>query len=111
MVGRLSSGLGSAQDGGLYTQVVLQTARNWFVGIREDILGIPDSVLQARSTRTSASVTFAPSEFARLRLYAERETADTSSAAVRALGLAPANNLGAFLQLEIAMGAHGAHPF
>jgi hypothetical protein len=87
-------------DGGLYTQLVVQLARRWSVGVREDILGLPSSAAQTRVLRTGASLTFAFSEFARLRWYGEVEHP-----------FAVATTLATFLQLEISIGAHGAHPF
>ena len=57
--------------------------------------------------RAPADVTFVTSEFARLRLYGERETRRPGGSA---LLRGPANYMG-LLQLEIAMGAHGAHAF
>jgi hypothetical protein len=101
---RIADGSDAVADGGVYTQIVVQVARSWFLGVREDILGIPSSLLQPRVSRTSGSITFAPSEFARVRAYLERELASDS-------GLSPANNTVAYLQLEVAIGAHGAHPF
>jgi hypothetical protein len=96
-----------AQDGGLYTQLVFQVARQWYLGVRQDFLGIPESSLQPRVQRTSLSVTFGFSEFARLRLYGERET---TPAAGQSIFSGP-ECYAAYLQLEVAIGAHGAHPF
>jgi len=96
-----------AHDGGLYTQLVFQVARQWYLGVRQDFLGLPESSLQPRVERTSLSVTFAFSEFARLRLYGERETS-------RSTGPPASSNpasYAAYLQLEVGIGAHGAHPF
>jgi hypothetical protein len=87
-------------DGGLYTQLVLQVARRWFLGLREDILGVPYSPAQPRVLRTGAEVTFIFSEFARLRVYGESEHP-----------FAQTTRWAAYLQLEAAIGAHGAHPF
>lgn len=89
-------------DGGLYSQLVVQVARRWSVGLREDVLGLPASALQPRVLRTGVSVTFAPTEFSRLRLYGDREFS-------QAAGVPDAT--GAFLQFEISLGAHGAHAF
>ncbi|HVP60301.1 MAG TPA: hypothetical protein VMT11_07070 [Myxococcaceae bacterium] len=96
-----------AQDGGLYTQLVFQVARQWYLGVRQDFLGIPQSTLQSRVQRTSLSFTFATSEFARIRLYGERET---TPAAGQSIFSGP-ECYAAYLQLEVAIGAHGAHPF
>jgi len=96
-----------AQDGGLYTQLVFQLARQWLLGVRQDFLGVPQSTLQPRVQRTSVSLTFVTSEFARLRLYGERET---TPAAGQSIFSGP-ECYAAYLQLEVAIGAHGAHPF
>ena len=107
-------------DGGLYTQVVYQLSRRWFVGIRGDLLGIPASHSVPTIVKGSTSITFTLSEFARLRLHGELEhTADVATLGAPAFSLVPAEVIGAsprtsfatYLQLEVAMGAHGAHPF
>lgn len=94
-------------DGGFYTQLVMQVARSWIVGVREDLLGVPTSDLQQRVNRVSLSATFVTSEFARVRADVEREDVTTAGPVTSTTDA----NYGAFLQLEIAMGAHGAHPF
>lgn len=94
--------LGREVDGGVYTQLVAQVARRWSVGLREDVLGLPASSLQPLTSRTSASVSFIASEFARLRAYVEREF--THDPAIP-------DSLGAYLVLEVSLGAHGAHAF
>ena len=48
----------------------------------------------------AASLTFAPSEFTRIRLYGQELTGPGATA----------TTVG-FLQVEYSMGAHGAHPF
>jgi hypothetical protein len=56
------------------------------------------------------SLTFQASEFARIRAYGEVEQAGDTAGTVLpkvAQGTAPA----VFMQLEISIGAHGAHPF
>src|SRR5438094_2713131 len=62
-------------DGGVYSQVVLQVARRWFLGLRGDVLGIPTSSSLGRTLRGAASITFQASEFARVRAYLEAEHA------------------------------------
>ena len=103
----LAAGETVAQDGGLYTQLVFQLARQWLLGVRQDFLGVPQSTLQPRVQRTSLSLTFVFSEFARLRLYGERET---TPAAGQSIFSGP-ECYATYLQLEVAIGAHGAHPF
>ena len=48
----------------------------------------------------AGSLTFAPSEFSRFRLYAQELT-----------GPGVTSSTVGFLQAEYSMGAHGAHPF
>ena len=103
----IDSGDQTLRDGGLYSQLVFQLARSWFLGAHEDILGLPASALQARVSRTSLSLTYVFSEFARLRLYGEREAKPTDSEGL----FGGPTNLAAYLQLEVTFGAHGAHPF
>ena len=100
-------------DGGLYSQVVLQVARRWFLGLRGDVLGIPTSSALGQTLRASASITFQMSEFARLRAYLEAEHAASGPAVPGLLipTVQPGDALAAFVQLEISIGAHGAHPF
>ncbi|HVZ75263.1 MAG TPA: hypothetical protein VHJ20_22955 [Polyangia bacterium] len=99
---------GGATAGAGYTEPVLQFARRWYVGGRFDVTGLPtgerDGVVTAGSLPRrygyAASLTFAPSEFSRFRLYAQ-ELAGPG---------VPSSTVG-FLQAEMSMGAHGAHPF
>ena len=99
-------------DGGAYAQIVAQFARRWFVGLRGDLIGLPSSSVTARTARGALSVTFQGSEFMRVRAYAEVEKGnlsfgDATVVPVVSPDWAPA----AFLQLEISIGAHGAHAF
>jgi hypothetical protein len=87
-------------EGAIYSQLVVQAARRWFVGVRGEILGIPAGDNVKREYAAAASLTWALSEFARARIYGE----------VR-FPRGAATNGAAFLQLEAAIGAHGAHPF
>ncbi len=89
-------------DAGLSSQLVFQVARRWSVGVREDVLGLPASELQPLTSKTSASVGFAATEFARLRAQVEREFGHSPSVH---------DSWGAYLTLEISIGAHGAHAF
>jgi hypothetical protein len=70
--------------------------------VRQDVLGLPASEAQPTRLRTGASLTMAPTEFARVRAYVEREFARSTSVT---------DAWGAYLQVEISMGAHGAHAF
>ena len=104
------NGLNSEWDGGLYAQVVAQVARRWFVGARYDLIGVPTSSVLARTQRGSVSLTFQASEFARVRGYLEVEQAIDTAGTILP-GIAPATAPAAFLQLELSIGAHGAHAF
>ena len=94
--------LGPHLDAGLYSQVVMQFARNWSAGVREDVLGLPASEIQPLTSKTSVMLTFAPTEFARVRAHVEREFAHSPDVN---------DSMAAYLLLEISLGAHGAHAF
>jgi hypothetical protein len=114
-----NGGLPSEWDGGLYSQVVVQIERRWFLGVRGDVIGLPTSSVLGRTLRGALSLTFQPSEFARVRGYAAVENSRSSSEPVSFADTAtsffpvaqPGTALVAFLQLEISIGAHGAHPY
>jgi hypothetical protein len=85
-----------------YAQLVAQVARRWRVGIRGDADGYPRTPFDLRAIVASASLTFLPTEFSRVRFtYQHQEVS-------KAPGL---RNDYFFLQLEGTIGAHGAHPF
>ena len=94
--------LGHYFDAGLYSQLVAQVARRWSIGVREDVLGLPASEIQPLTSKTSLSVTFTATEFARIRAHFEREFTH---------GASVPDSMGAYLLLEISIGAHGAHAF
>lgn len=108
-------------DGGAYSQVVYQLGRQWFLGVRGDLLGMPTSLSVPRILRGSASLTFSFSEFARIRLHGQLEHlghvdtfGDGSSLSLipgEVVSASPRTSYGAYLQLEVSLGAHGAHPF
>src|SRR5262249_39137750 len=106
-------GIPGGWDGGLYSQVVLQVARRWFLGVRGDVLGIPTSSSLRQPLRGSVSVSFQPREFGRVRGYVEAEhvASGPSAPGVTLAPVVPADAAAVFLQLEISIGAHGAHPF
>jgi hypothetical protein len=95
-----SPGGQESTEGAIYTEPVVQFARRWYVGTRLDVLGLPSGPNVPRRSGVAGSLTFAPSEFSRLRLYGQ----DITGPGVPAAG-------SIFLQVEISMGAHGAHPF
>jgi hypothetical protein len=96
-------------EGGLYTQIVAQFARRWFLGIRGEVIGAPYGAIVTPEYAGALSLTCQFSEFARLRLYGEMRVIghrDASGAVSSYI-----NTGAAFLQLEASIGAHGAHPF
>jgi hypothetical protein len=108
------TGIESEWDGGLYSQVVVQLARNWFFGVRGDVLGIPTSSVLGPVQRAALSLTWQGSEFARVRAYVEGEHVGSGGGPFLPTATAAANHATSFatyLQLEYSIGAHGAHPF
>lgn len=91
---------GQQTEGALYTEPVMQFARRWYAGARLDITGLPDGLNVPRRYGYSGSLTFAPSEFSRFRGYVQEITGDAI----------PSSTV-FFVQAEVSMGAHGAHPF
>ncbi len=91
---------GGPTEGAGYSEAVVQIDRRFFLGGRFDLTGLPSGPDIPRRYGGSASLTFTPSEFSRLRLYVQE---------LGGPGVA-ATTVG-FLQAEYAMGAHGAHPF
>ncbi|MFL6237515.1 MAG: hypothetical protein ACJ76N_30625, partial [Thermoanaerobaculia bacterium] len=77
-----------------------QLAKRWFVGARLEASDLPYNAA-IRDTGVAGTLTFWPSEFSQLRGELRR----------RHYGLTDytANEL--LLQLQFAIGAHGAHPF
>jgi hypothetical protein len=91
---------GGPTEGALYTEPVVQVAKRWYFGGRFDLTGLPAGANVPRRYGAAGSITFAPSEFSRFRLYGQD-----------LWGPGAPNAVIGFLQLEISMGAHGAHPF
>jgi hypothetical protein len=83
-----------------YTEPVVQVARRFYLGARFDLTGLPSGPNVPRRYGVAASLTFAPSEFSRIRLYAQE-----------LMGPGVTSTTVAFLQVEYSMGAHGAHPY
>jgi len=98
-------------DGGFYTQLVVQMARRWFVGIRQDLLCVPSSDFQPLTSRTALDLTFYPSEFSKLRGSVQYDAVESQAPRIQQLSLSPVNSFAAFLQFEVSIGAHGAHKF
>ena len=87
-------------EGVLYTEPVVQVAKRWYLGTRLDLTGVPAGFNVPRRYAIAGSVTFAPSEFSRFRLYGQNLWGpDVPGALV------------GFVQFELSIGAHGAHPF
>src|SRR5580698_302829 len=91
---------GGPTEGAGYSEAVVQFARRFFLAGRFDLTGLPSGPSVPRRYAGAASLTFTPSEFSRLRLYAQE--LDGPGASATTVG---------FLQVEYSMGAHGAHPF
>lgn len=97
-------------EGALYSQLVVQTHRRWYLGLRGELGGIPAGDNLKREYAGAASATFAMSERSRLRLYGELRYGprflplDVSDHPARVSGAL-------FLQLEASLGAHGERPF
>jgi len=89
-------------EGGLYTQLVFQLHRRWYLGLRGEVLGLPEGDNVKQEYAAAGSITWGLSEFARVRLYGEARF--PQAAGVPYSGAA-------FLQVEASIGAHGAHPF
>jgi hypothetical protein len=85
---------------GWYASGDYQLARRWFVGARLEAADhAEDDTL--RDTGTAGTLTFWPSEFSQLRAELRR----------RHYGLTDETANELLLQLQFAIGAHGAHPF
>jgi hypothetical protein len=97
-------------EGGFYTQVVMQTHRRWYVGLRGEAMGLPAGDNIKRQYASEASVTWGLSEFSRVRLYGELRRGPLFLP-LDPVTVGPRTTGAAFLQLEAAIGAHGAHPF
>jgi hypothetical protein len=91
---------GRPTEGAGYSEPVVQIARRWYLGARFDVTGLPSSTNLPRRYGYAGSLTFAPSEFSRFRLFAQELTGSGMNA----------STVG-FVQAEFSMGAHGAHPF
>ena len=89
---------------GFYTSLDYQLGQRWFTGVRLDSADETPSLAQVapgtRDRGLSATLTFWPSEFSQLRGQLRR----THYGNVKT-----ANEL--LLQLQFAIGAHGAHAF
>jgi hypothetical protein len=85
---------------GWYVSGDWQLAKRWFVGARLEASDRPEDA-RRRDTGEAALLTFWPSEFSQLRAELRR----------RHYGLTDLTADELLLQLQFAIGAHGAHPF
>jgi hypothetical protein len=97
---------GTLSDSGLYAQVAWRFAERWMTGARYDYAsGVRGDYLDpdwvSARHRATADLTFFPTEFSRLRLQGSADVPTWQKTPIYA----------AFLALEVAVGAHGAHPF
>jgi outer membrane receptor protein involved in Fe transport len=97
---------GTLADSGLYAQVAWRFAQRWTTGARYDFVSgargdyLDPDWISARH-RATADLTFYPTEFSRLRVQGSADVPTWQTTHIYA----------AFLALEVAVGAHGAHPF
>ena len=111
---------GRLEQGGAYAWLVRRFDASWEAAIRGDLLGLPDGTIHgspsleggrapflepASQYRVGAAVSFYPSEFQRIRVQANYDFG-IETAGVNARGVQEY-----FLQYQLVMGAHGAHPF
>ena len=99
---------GILADSGLYAQLVWRFAERWTTGARYDfVTGVRGDYIAADQDwvsarhRATADLTFYPTEFSRLRVQGSADVPTWLSTPIYA----------AFLALEVAVGAHGAHAF
>jgi len=85
---------------GWYASGEYQLAKRWFVGARYEAADHADDDA-LRDTGTAGLLTFWPSEFSQLRAELRRRHYDLTDDTATEL----------LLQLQFAIGAHGAHPF
>jgi hypothetical protein len=93
-------------DAGGYSQLVWRIDPQWETGARVDVVsGLPDDALDpdwtSLRTRCAAQGTFYPSHFSRLRLEGSVDVPTYVDTPIYAL----------MLQLEVVIGAHGAHAY
>jgi hypothetical protein len=83
-----------------------QLAKRWWVGVRGEVAEHADNA-NIKDTGTAATLTFWPSEFSQLRgEFRQRRYGGPN---IASKGTYTANEV--LLQLQFAIGAHGAHPF
>lgn len=97
---------------GLYAQLVAKLNLRWRIGVRYDLLNLNDvhlnnvnEYLPHNLARYSAMIDYNPTEFSRLRLQFNYD----KSKYIQLISHEPYSE--AILQFNVAIGAHGAHPF
>ncbi|MDL2718855.1 MAG: hypothetical protein PT977_13975 [Acidobacteriota bacterium] len=93
---------GAVRADGYYVWGQYQFGRRWFAGLRHDESDHAEDA-SLRDRGNSLVLTFWPSEFTQVRAQARRNRYARPEASVTATEL--------LLQLQFAIGAHGAHPF
>jgi hypothetical protein len=97
---------GTVSAGGWFLSGEYQLAKRWWVGVRGEAAQRADNAA-VKDTGTAATLTFWPSEFSQLRAeLRQRRYGGPNSVSAAAY---TANEV--LLQLQFAIGAHGAHPF
>ena len=86
---------------GFYTSLDYQFAQRWFAGMRLDAADRPVGVDRFNDKGVSATLTFWPSEFSQVRGQLRHTRYGDANRAVNEL----------LMQLQFAIGAHGAHSF
>lgn len=96
---------------GLYSQLLWRFGQQWRTGVRLDLLTQNQTISAGTSSngpsmlpRYAAMVEYLPSEFTRLRLQYELDQSRFADGAGQSVH-------GLYLNLNLAMGAHGAHQF
>jgi hypothetical protein len=97
---------------GLYAQLTAKIDLRWRIAVRYDLIHLNDVFLQAvnnnlpkKLARYSAMVEFNPTEFSRLRLQFNSDMSKYLQIRIHE------RYSEVILQLNMAIGAHGAHPF
>ncbi len=93
---------GTVRADGYYVWGQYQLGRRWFAGFRHDESDHAGDASR-RDRGNSLVLTFWPSEFSQVRAQLRRNRYDQPEGAITATEL--------LLQLQFAIGAHGAHPF
>ena len=107
----LTSGLDRHQAG-FYSQLIAKLGLRWRIGVRYDLLsvnnatvGTTKSIFPENLTRYSAMAEYNPTEFSRLRMQYNYDR----SKYIHPMIHKPFSEI--ILQLNVAIGAHGAHSF